>query len=68
MGMLAGVLAVVAVGAVAQHEEHHPDGRATQPQAQTPTQLGTAGSGMMGRGMVGMATNAESADVGEALR
>lgn len=57
MGMLVGILAVFAAGAVAQHEEHHPDSQATQPQAQTATQPGAAGSGMMGGGMMGMMMN-----------
>jgi hypothetical protein len=61
MGMLAGVLAVFAVGAVAQREEHHPDSQATQPQAQTPTepQPGMMGGGMTGgmMSMMGQMTN-----------
>lgn len=59
MGMLAAVLAVFTIGAVAQHEEHHPEEQATQPQAtqpknQNPTQPGTMGPGMMGGGMMAM--------------
>ena len=42
MGMLVGVLAVFAAGAIAQHEVHHPDSQATQ------TQPGMMGSGRMG--------------------
>ena len=34
---LIGAVAVFSVGASAQHEEHHPESQATQPQAQTPT-------------------------------
>jgi hypothetical protein len=51
---LIGVVSLFGVGAAAQHEEHHPDSQATQPNSQTPTQPGTAGSGMMGGGMMGM--------------
>jgi hypothetical protein len=41
------------VGAVAQHEEHHPQGQANEPQAQTaPNQPGAPG--MMSAGMMGM--------------
>ena len=53
MGMLAAVLGLFAVGAVAQHEEHHPQGQASQPQAKTtPSQPGAPG--MMSGGMMGM--------------
>jgi hypothetical protein len=52
VGMLAAVLGVFALGAVAQHEEHHPQGQG-QPQSQTaPSQPGA--SGMMSGGMMGM--------------
>jgi len=51
---LIGALSLFSVGAAAQHEEHHPDSQPTQPQAQTPTQPGTAEPGMMGGGMMGM--------------
>lgn len=58
MGMVALMLAAFTGGAVAQHEEHHPEGQATQPQATQPKtensmQPGTAGPGMMG-GMMAM--------------
>jgi hypothetical protein len=52
VGMLAVVLGAFAVGAVAQHEEHHPQGQASQPQSQTaPSQPGAPG---MSGGMMGM--------------
>jgi hypothetical protein len=51
VGMLAAVLGAFAVGAVAQHEEHHPQGQGSQPQSQTaPSQPGAPGMmGMMGQ-------------------
>ncbi len=53
VGMLAAVLGAFAVGAVAQHEEHHPQGQASQPQSQTaPSQPGAPG--IMSGGMMGM--------------
>jgi len=67
MGMLIGVLVLFAAGAVAQHEEHYPDSHATQPQAQTPTQSGTAGSGMMSGGMMGMMMNMMMGQMGQMM-
>jgi hypothetical protein len=53
IGMLAAVVAFFAVGAVAQHEEHHPQGQASKPQTTAPPSQ-TGAPGMMSGGMMGM--------------
>jgi hypothetical protein len=64
MGVLAVALTIFASGAVAQHEEHHPEGQGTesqttQPKAQNPTQPGMMGGGMM---MMMMGQNRQMSD------
>lgn len=53
--ILASALSVFAAGgALAQHEEHHPETGTSQDQAQPGASPGMAGQGMMGAGMMGM--------------
>ena len=68
--MLVAVLAVSGAGAFAQHEEHHPDSQAIQPQA--PNTPGMSGSGMMsggimGNGMMGMMMNMMTGQMGQMM-
>ena len=55
--VLAAMLASFSVGTLAQHEEHHPQDQATQPQTQgapAPTPAGPSAPATMGSGMMGM--------------